>query len=783
MLPDIARLAAALARRYAIERQLGAGGMATVYLARDLKHDREIALKVLRPEIAAALGAERFLREIQISAKLDHPHILTLIDSGAAAGFLYYVLPYVRGESLRDKLDREKQLGIAEALAITTQVASALDYAHRQGVVHRDIKPENILLREGEAVVADFGLALAVREAGGPRLTESGLALGTPQYMSPEQATGGRQVDARSDVYSLAALLYEMLTGEPPHTGPSAQAVIAKLLTAPPTRIRTVRDTVPEGVDNAVAKALAKVPADRFASVAEFAAALAGPGGGSTAGRRGRVVVAASIAAALALAGIVGLWHSWRHPANATPPGADFANSVAVLYLEAHDTADAYLADGLTEDLTSVLGSVARVRVKSPGVVRRAQQASPGDAPAIARALGVRYLVDGNVRRVGARVRVSIRLVNGATAVAAWGDVFDRTRDELLALPSVIAREVATRVGGPSPSSESGALGTLRTRSPAAYDHYLRGNFLVALRSPAGTARALAEYREAERLDSGFAAAIGRAAYAYAIARGSSYRLPDAPIESLAVRGLRIADRALRRDSTSSDAWMARGFLLAFADPRTMEGSLEAFRRAIALDPGNAEAHHQYGSILIWLGREEDANREQHRALALDPGRAISYSDLAAWTHVHETALALALLDSAVALDPASAFVRRWRALARVHAGDMRGARDDAELANRLQPGDLVMESVLAIVVARAGDRGRARALLAHWPGRTDHWLITAALVAVGDTTAALDRLARTTPVPYLWAALRRPEFAALHGNPRYERLLAARRPVEAVGP
>ncbi len=782
MMTDTASLSAALAGRYAIAHPLGAGGMATVYLARDLKHDRDVALKVLRPELAAALGAERFLQEIRISAKLDHPHILTLIDSGAANGFLYYVLPFVRGESLRQKLNREKQLGLEEALAITKQVASALDYAHRQGVVHRDIKPENILIQEGEAVVADFGIALAVREAGGSRLTESGLSLGTPQYMSPEQATGDRELNARSDVYSLAAVVYEMLAGEPPHTGPTVQAVIAKLLTERPTRIRTVRSAVPEGIDDAVAKGLAKVPADRFAGAAEFAAALSGAG--STAGpRRRRVVVASSIAGAVALAAIAAAWHPWSRP-TAPPPGADVANSLAVLYFDARDTADAYLADGLTEDLTSLLGSVARVQVKSPGVVRRAQRASPDDAPAIARALGVHYLLDGNVRRVGARVRVSIRLLNGATAVAAWGDVFDRTPDELLGLPSVIAREVAMRVGGggPAASSETSALGTLPTRSPVAYDHYLRGNFFLARRSPEGTARALSEYREAERLDSGFAAAIGRAAYAHAIARGNYYRLPGAPIESLAVRGLVIADRALRRDSTSSDAWMARGYLLAFAHPRTMEGSLQAFQRSIALDPKNAEAHHQYGAILSWLGRDEEANREQHLALALDPGRAISFSDLAAWTHVRDTALAVALTDSAVALDPASAFSRRWRALARLHGGDVRGAREDAELANRLQPGDMVMESMLAVVLAREGDSARARALIAHWPGRTDHWLIMAALVAVGDTAAALDRMERASRVPYLWRALRRPEFDALHGNPRYERLLTALRPAGAAG-
>ncbi|HYT82308.1 MAG TPA: protein kinase [Gemmatimonadales bacterium] len=269
-----ARLSAALADRYRIERELGAGGMATVYLARDVKHDREVALKVLRPELAAVLGAERFLNEVRITARLDHPHILTLIDSGESDGFLWYALPFIRGESLRATLERERQLGIDEALAITRQIANALDFAHQHGVVHRDIKPENILLHEGEAMLADFGIALAVKEAGGNRITETGLSLGTPQYMSPEQATGDRQVDARSDVYSLGAVLYEMLAGEPPVTGPTAQAIIAKLLTERPTRLRVVRDSVPEGVDLAVAKALAKTPADRFASAGDFVAAF-----------------------------------------------------------------------------------------------------------------------------------------------------------------------------------------------------------------------------------------------------------------------------------------------------------------------------------------------------------------------------------------------------------------------------------------------------------------------------------------------------------------------------
>jgi serine/threonine-protein kinase len=308
-----AMLAQALADRYRIERELGQGGMATVYLARDLRHDREVALKVLRPELAAILGRERFLNEIRLTAQLDHPHIVTLIDSGEAGGHLWYVLPFIRGESLRGRLNREKQLGLEEALAIAAQVASALDYAHARGVIHRDLKPENILLHEGEAMLADFGIALAVREAGGNRLTETGLSLGTPSYMSPEQATGDRVLDARSDVYSLGAVLYEMLAGETPHTGATAQAVIAKLMTERPTRLRTVRDTVPENVDAAVAKALSKVPADRFANARDFAAALRTSStlqstvvvtAGSRVARRGALLIVGVLAVA-AVAGVL----------------------------------------------------------------------------------------------------------------------------------------------------------------------------------------------------------------------------------------------------------------------------------------------------------------------------------------------------------------------------------------------------------------------------------------------------------------------------------------------
>ncbi|MGQ0764986.1 MAG: protein kinase domain-containing protein [Gemmatimonadota bacterium] len=270
----IERLGAALANRYRIERQLGAGGMASVYLAHDIRHERHVAIKVLHPDLGAALGSERFLSEIRTTARLQHPHILPLLDSGEADGLLYYVMPVVAGESLRTRLERERQLSLPDTIRIASEVASALDYAHRHGVIHRDIKPENILLHDGQAMVADFGISLAVQHAGGARMTQTGLSLGTPQYMSPEQAMGERTIDARSDVYALGAVTYEMLVGEPPFTGPTVQAIVAKVLNERPVALHTMRDTVPAGVEDAVFTALAKLPADRFATAAEFATAL-----------------------------------------------------------------------------------------------------------------------------------------------------------------------------------------------------------------------------------------------------------------------------------------------------------------------------------------------------------------------------------------------------------------------------------------------------------------------------------------------------------------------------
>ncbi|HXL05430.1 MAG TPA: serine/threonine-protein kinase, partial [Gemmatimonadales bacterium] len=303
------QLRPALADRYALERELGRGGMATVYLARDLRHGRPVAIKVLRPEIAAVLGPERFLREIAVAARLTHPHILPLHDSGQAGGSLYYVMPYIEGESLRDRLDREGQLPLEEAVRITREVASALSYAHSHDVVHRDIKPENILLSGGEAVVADFGIARAISAAARGQLTETGIAIGTPGYMSPEQGAASARVDERSDIYSLGCVLYEMLAGEPPFTGPSAESIVRQHLAAAPPRVSAMRAAVPPAIEEAIVRALAKTPADRFATAAEFVEALAAPAQrvGDTGRRTSRLAAGAGLAVTL-LAAAAGLF-------------------------------------------------------------------------------------------------------------------------------------------------------------------------------------------------------------------------------------------------------------------------------------------------------------------------------------------------------------------------------------------------------------------------------------------------------------------------------------------
>lgn len=380
MSDPLAPLREALQGRYAFERELGRGGMATVYLARDLRHDRPVALKVLHPELAATLGPERFLREIKLAARLQHPHILTVYDSGETDGRLWFTMPYVEGESLRDRLRRERQLPIADAVRLTREAALALDFAHRHGAVHRDIKPENILLVDGQALVADFGIARALGGSGEESLTETGLAIGTPAYMSPEQAAGDKGVDGRTDIYSLGIVLYEMLAGEPPFAAPTPQAMIARRMLEAPRPLREVRETVPEGLAQAVNRALARSPADRFSTAAEFARGLAesatGPAIGQTAALRSATVppgippqhrhrVPLTLALGIGFVLGLGVLFGWLRSHGSVPPaGPEAARLLAVLPFEnLGDSTDEYFADGITDEVRGKLATLGELKV------------------------------------------------------------------------------------------------------------------------------------------------------------------------------------------------------------------------------------------------------------------------------------------------------------------------------------------------------------------------------------------------------------------------------------
>ena len=790
------RLRAALADRYTIERELGHGGMAMVYLARDLKHHRAVALKVLRPELGVVLGADRFLREIEIVAQLNHPHVLPLFDSGDAGGLLYYVMPYVEGESVRDRLTRQKQLSVDEALAITRHVAAALSYAHSVGILHRDIKPENILLSGGEAVVADFGIARAIAAAGSDRLTKTGIAVGTPPYMSPEQAAGDHELDGRSDLYSLACVLYEMLVGKPPFTGPTAESVLHQHLSLPAPPVRALRPSVPVAVERALERALAKTPADRFTTATELAAALDRSDAGASGARlwrRGRWATVAGVTGVVALGGAYVFLSRAPSGTGSVAP----ANSVAVLYFDnlSADTSDVYLAEGLTEEIIARLGQVRRLVVKSRNAVWRYRRAAANDPASLGRALGVANLVSGSVRRSGDRLRVAIELVAAASGTRLWGEQYDRTRVDLLAIEEDIGTAVATAVAGQLLPAERASLAAPPTRSPVAYDRYLRGNYHFSFRTPEALRRAIGEYEAALRLDPGFTAALARIALAYGAYVDWGWPHANLSLDSLLARGLAAADRAVRQDSNTSDAWMARGWLLSHKRPRTFEGVRESLNRAIALDPRNAEAHHLYGVVLMRLGNAAGARAAFRRALDIDPERAITLENIGfvnlAWRRYID---AVPWLDSALAVDSTFYFAYRDRARARLQLGDVVGARADAEAAWRFAPtaSRYVADGVLAMVEARAGDTvaGRARvervqqsfpstgsAAASSVHARQAHAL-GMALVAVGELDRALDLLERASPRgAQLWLYLFGPEFDPIRSRPRFQRLLEESRP------
>jgi serine/threonine-protein kinase len=771
------RLQRGLAGRYVVGRELGRGGAAVVFLARDLKHGREVALKLLRPEVSALLGGERFLREIQVAATLQHPHILPLYDSGEAEGVLYYVMPYVAGESLRRRLERERQLPIGDVVALTGQVASALDYAHRRGVIHRDIKPENILLHEGEPLLADFGIALAVGSAGVDRLTGTGISLGTPQYMSPEQAAGDRVAGPQSDVYSLAVVAYEMLVGEPPITGSSSHAVIARLLVDPPRPIRSVRATVPAGIESAILKALAKTPADRYATARQLAEAIergASAGGGpaphATAarqlGRRQRLAAAGVlVAAAIGAAG----W-GVRGRVGASP---DRIESIAVLPLEnlSRDPEQQHVVDGLHAALVGELGQVGGLRVVSRTSTMR-YRGSGKALPEIARELGVDGVVEGSAVRDADTVRLHVRLMQAAPERQLWARAFDAELRHVEVLQRDVVRSIVEQLQIRLTPDERARLASARAVDPAAHEAYLRGMYHAESFTPEGLAKAVALLEEATRIDSDYPlpyVGLARIYSYHASGHGTAIGRREAY-----TRGKAAALKAIQLDETLADAHAELGLIHLHHD-WDWEGARRELTRAIALEPNSARAHWGYAIYLEAAGRFDEALSEIRRAQQLDPLSKIIAGDVAVryyFTARYDEAITWARKSLELEPDfPPSLFIlgaayREKRMFEQaIAAHEQAAARTPTFLVD------------LACTYAAAGQPRRARATLAAMGEdlrRRNAIYVAAVHAALGERGRALQwlDLAYREHDPYMHSIWYEPSLKSLRSEPRFEELV-----------
>jgi serine/threonine-protein kinase len=646
------RLQTSLGDRYRIERELGRGGMATVFLAMDLRHKRPVALKVLHPELAQALGPERFQREIETVARLQHPHILSVYDSGETAGQLWFTMPYVEGESLRDRLRRETQLPVDEALRITCEAALALDYAHRHGVIHRDIKPENILLSDGQALVADFGIARALAGSS-EKLTETGMVVGTPVYMSPEQASGARDLDARTDVYSLASVLYEMLAGEPPFTGPTPQAMIARRFTEAPRPLHTLRETVPLQVEDAVATGLATTPADRFQTAADFARALTAaatttptrsPAGmargvqvptapsspGPMAARRVPVT-----AVTLGLGFVIGLGvlFAWRRTHSGETGAAARGKVLAVLPFENQGAAqDEYFADGVTDAVRGKLAAIPNLEVIARG--SSAPYKKTAKTPQqIATELGARYLLTGTVRwqrDAGGtgRVLVSpelVEVVPGRAPRTRWEQPFDAGLTDVFQVQSDIANRVTTALDVALGASEKEALETKPTTDPAAYDFYLRGNEYFD-RGVAEPDLRVAEglYQKAIALDSGFALAFAQ----ISLTDDRLYWYYYDRSEERLAKQKQAADHALRLQPELAEGHLALGFYY-YHGRLDYDHALAQFDTVGTRQPSNWRVYFGRAAIYRRQDKWARAVAEGRKAVELDPLSVNGLTELA----------------------------------------------------------------------------------------------------------------------------------------------------------
>jgi len=614
------RLSTALADHYRIERELGRGGMAVVYLAEDLKHHRRVAIKVLRPELSAIVGSERFLREIEIAATLQHPHILPLFDSGqVTAGhpersegpqsFLYYVMPFVEGESLRERLTRETQLPLETALQITREIGSALQYAHEHGVVHRDIKPENVMLSGGHAVVADFGIARALHAANGEQLTLTGMVVGTPQYMSPEQASG-EKVDGRSDQYSLGCALYEMLSGKPPFVGPTPLAVLARHSAEPVPSLRAVRQSVPLGVEAAIMRAMAKRPEDRFPSIREFLSALEAQQIAAfvPAQSRGRSRRVAEIAAGLLL-GVALWWLTIGRLAHSTPGGV---TAIAVLpFLDLGGSPDTtYLGLGMTDGLIADLAEVGSLKVISRSSGATAQGAARSLAD-LSSELGVQAVVQGWIGRIADTVRVRLRFLHAPDSTILFAKDYQRRLGELPDLQREIATALTGSISASVKGSEQSRLAVRGEVEQRAYEAFLRGRFYLEQEE---LELARAQFEQASRITPDWAPPyVGMANYYTSLPFYS-----DVPPAVVLPKARAALVHALQLDESLAEAHAVNAYIRAYYewDWRAAE---QEFRRALELRPNYADAYFSYSRFLASRRRFDEAIAQLGHALELDP--------------------------------------------------------------------------------------------------------------------------------------------------------------------
>jgi serine/threonine-protein kinase len=767
------KLADAVRDRYVIERELGRGGMATVYLARDLRHGRAVAVKVLRPELAHAIGPERFIREIEIAARLSHPNILPLYESGEADGLLYYVMPYVEGATLRDHLNRERNLPLDEAMWIAKNVADALMYAHGHGVIHRDIKPENVLLTGGQFVVADFGIARAIDAAGATRLTETGLAVGTPAYMSPEQASGEHTPDGRSDIYSLGCLVYEMLAGQPPFTGPSPQAVMARHAIDPVPRLRTLRPAIPEGVERAVEKALAKVPADRFATAEQFtkelarassAEAIAAEARRAGFGRRRRAMGAAL---GVVFLGAAGWWVSTvvEHPAIRRLVVLPLANLT-------NDSAQEYFTQGMQDALITEL-TQAGVPVIGRTSVNRYQNTTKS-VREIARELNSDAVVEGSVARSGDSVQIRAQLVDGTTEQTLWAGTYEGDLRNVLALHRQVTRAIVGEIRLALTPQAAVRLASTRSVHPDAYEAYLKGMFHWR-RSTLRDLQAAKQYFDfALQKDPGYALAHVGIANVWIGLQQHGF-VPASEATPLAKAA---AAKALALDTTLAEVHSTLAFIKCWSD-WDWPGAETGFRQAIQLNRNEPQARAYYSHLLHILGRPREAMAQIDSALELDPLNSL-FRSLYAMDLMYARRFddAIMLLRRTLQTEPTNTVALATLRSAYHEKGMYKEALDIWK-ASLEAKGDTVAEAALARGYAEGG-YSRALSRMAETlveRSRTSHvtpWQIGTLYTRAGKNEEALDWLekafeARDPNVPYLSVD---PIFDDLRANPRFQDLI-----------